>query len=138
MALSRAWLMHAGSDSWRRCEAKTPRRGPGCGRSKEGWEPGLPEPELPSGLAGSRLLVYPSLLGEKISMNISISEVEEVTVVMFKGNLDTGTAPEAQAKLDELMATGTTKLLVDCSELDYISSAGLGVMLVYCPRNSCC
>ena len=67
-------------------------------------------------------------------MNISVSEVEEVTVVMFKGNLDTGTAPEAQAKLDELMATGTTKLLVDCSELDYISSARLGVMLATAKR----
>ena len=62
-------------------------------------------------------------------MNISVSEVEAVTVVMFEGYLETETAPEARARLDELMAAGTTRILLDFSDLDYIFSAGLAVLL---------
>ena len=62
-------------------------------------------------------------------MNISVSEVEAVTVVMFEGHLETETAPEARARLDELMAAGTTRILLDFSDLDYIFSAGLAVLL---------
>ena len=67
-------------------------------------------------------------------MNISVSEVESVTVVSFEGYLDTNTAPDAQARLDELVAEGKTSILVDFSDLDYISSAGLRVLLVTAKR----
>lgn len=62
-------------------------------------------------------------------MKISQDERDGVAVVRFEGNLDTNTAPEAQARLDDLVAAGTEKVLVDFSELDYISSAGLRVLL---------
>ena len=62
-------------------------------------------------------------------MNISVSDVESVTVVQFEGHLDTNTAPDAQARLDELVAGGKTNILVDFSDLEYISSAGLRVLL---------
>ena len=62
-------------------------------------------------------------------MNISIREVEAVTVVQFEGNLDTNTAPEAEQRFNDLIAGGTDKLLVDFGQLDYISSAGLRVLL---------
>jgi anti-anti-sigma factor len=62
-------------------------------------------------------------------MNISVKEVESVTVVQFEGNLDTNTAPDAEQRLNGLIGEGATKLLVDFVPLDYISSAGLRVLL---------
>ena len=41
------------------------------------------------------------------------------------GRLDAAQAPSAQAFLDKVQGTVT----LDCSELEYISSAGLGVLL---------
>ena len=62
-------------------------------------------------------------------MKISHDERDGVAVIRFEGNLDTNTAPEAQDTLDGLVAGGTTKVLVDFEALDYISSAGLRVLL---------
>lgn len=62
-------------------------------------------------------------------MNISLRESDGVTVVQIVGNLDTNTAPEAQERLDDLATRGVAKVLVDFAELDYISSAGLRVLL---------
>ena len=44
------------------------------------------------------------------------------------GRLDTTTAPELEATIDGCVA-GTTELVMDCSGLEYISSAGLRVIL---------
>ena len=67
-------------------------------------------------------------------MNMSVSEVESVTVVSFEGHLDTNTAPDAQTQLDGLIEGGKTNILVDFSDLDYISSAGLRVLLITAKR----
>ncbi len=45
--------------------------------------------------------------------------------VVVRGRLDAAEAPKAQAFLDRVEGTVT----VDCSGLEYISSAGLGVLL---------
>lgn len=60
---------------------------------------------------------------------MSMSESGGITVVRFDGNLDTNTAPEAQERFDELAGQGVGKVLVDFERLDYISSAGLRVLL---------
>jgi anti-sigma B factor antagonist len=46
-------------------------------------------------------------------------------VVVVAGRLDAAQAPAAQAFLDRVEGTAT----LDCTGLDYISSAGLGVLL---------
>lgn len=46
-------------------------------------------------------------------------------VVVMTGRLDAAQAPTAQAFLDQVEGTVT----LDCSRLEYISSAGLGVLL---------
>jgi anti-sigma B factor antagonist len=46
-------------------------------------------------------------------------------VVLIAGRLDAAQAPAAQAFLDRVQGTVT----LDCSRLEYISSAGLGVLL---------
>jgi anti-anti-sigma factor len=62
-------------------------------------------------------------------MNISIKDLDSATVVQFEGNLDTNTAPEAEQQLNSLIEAGKSKLLVDFGSLDYISSAGLRILL---------
>ena len=44
------------------------------------------------------------------------------------GRLDTTTAPELEATVDGCLA-GLIDLVMDCSELEYVSSAGLRVIL---------
>jgi anti-sigma B factor antagonist len=62
-------------------------------------------------------------------VNISVNDQGDVSVVHFEGNLDTNTAPEAQDSLDRLGAEGVKKIIVNFQDLDYISSAGLRVLL---------
>ena len=62
-------------------------------------------------------------------VDISTETAGEVTIVLVEGNLDTNTAPEAQQRLDALLEEGRSKLLVDFAALEYISSAGLRVLL---------
>lgn len=61
-------------------------------------------------------------------MQISTRTSNDVHIVAFGGSLDSGTSPEAQKALDEVVA-GAKKVLLDFSGLDYISSAGLRVLL---------
>ena len=67
-------------------------------------------------------------------MNISTREEGDVTIIGVEGNLDTNTAPEAQQHLDGLQDDGVLKILVDFATLDYISSAGLRVLLATAKR----
>lgn len=48
-------------------------------------------------------------------------------IVEIEGRLDTSTAPQLEASLDTL--DGVTKLVLDFEKLEYISSAGLRVLL---------
>jgi anti-sigma B factor antagonist len=62
-------------------------------------------------------------------MEISISESGDVQILSFQGNLDTGTAPEAESQINALIEAGKRKLLVNFEKLDYTSSAGLRILL---------
>ena len=48
--------------------------------------------------------------------------------VVLEGRLDTTTAPELEAELKQSLS-GITELIMDFEKLDYISSAGLRVLL---------
>ena len=61
-------------------------------------------------------------------MEISTRTSNDIHIVAIAGNLDSTTSPEAQKKLDAVVA-GARKVVLDFSELDYISSAGLRVLL---------
>jgi anti-sigma B factor antagonist len=67
-------------------------------------------------------------------MNITTQEVGSVAVVRIEGHLDTNTSPEAQQHFDGLLKKGTSKILVDCEKVDFMSSAGLRVLLVTVKR----
>ena len=62
-------------------------------------------------------------------MEISKYKVEEYLKVTVKGRLDTNTAPELEKSILEEMES-INKLDLDFSGLDYISSAGLRVVLM--------
>ena len=59
-----------------------------------------------------------------IEKNLNAAEL----TVKVTGRLDTTTAPELEATLNESYS-GVTKLVLDFSTLDYLSSAGLRVLL---------
>lgn len=63
------------------------------------------------------------------ALNFSTTNIESVTVVRLGGSLDTTTSPAAQESLDELVARGASKILVNLAEVDFVSSAGLRVLL---------
>ena len=62
-------------------------------------------------------------------MGISVKTVNDVKVLAFQGSLDTQTAPNAELQLTRMVEEGDTKILVNLEKLDYISSAGLRVLL---------
>lgn len=62
-------------------------------------------------------------------MQIDIKEVDGIKIVNFTGNLDTNTAPEAESQINGLLENGASKILVNFENLNYISSAGLRVLL---------
>ena len=61
-------------------------------------------------------------------MEISTRTSNDIHIVAISGSLDSGTSPEAQKALDAVLA-GARKVALDFSALDYISSAGLRVLL---------
>ncbi len=62
-------------------------------------------------------------------MPISVKTTNEVKVLEFEGKLDTQTSPDTQEQLTELIEKGEKKILVNFGKLNYISSAGLRVLL---------
>ena len=62
-------------------------------------------------------------------MEMQIRKEANVTVVALSGRLDAVTAPECELKLVALIAGEETFFIVDFEQLEYISSAGLRVLL---------
>ena len=61
-------------------------------------------------------------------MTIEIKRNAEETIIKLVGRLDTTTAPALDKTINEDIA-GTKNLVLDVKELEYISSAGLRVLL---------
>ena len=53
----------------------------------------------------------------------------EVTVVAAGGRLDSAGAPLMEQHLGQLLAAGERRIVIDCTDLYYVSSAGLRVFL---------
>ena len=61
-------------------------------------------------------------------LNINKTVNDSSAVIALEGRLDTVTAPELEKELQALLP-GLTELKLDFAKLDYISSAGLRVLL---------
>ncbi len=54
-----------------------------------------------------------------------------VDCIYLKGYLDAHTAPDLENVLSDSIAKGNNKIIVNFRDLDYISSAGLGVFMAF-------
>ena len=61
-------------------------------------------------------------------MQISTRTSSDIHIVAITGSLDSTTSPEAQKALDAVLSSAK-KVVLNFSDLDYISSAGLRVLL---------
>ena len=65
------------------------------------------------------------------SFSAQRSQEGDVTVLLLTGYLDAHTAPQFEKAIQEEFDNGRVRILVDCSGLTYISSAGLGVFMSF-------
>lgn len=63
-------------------------------------------------------------------MEITRREQDGVHIVAVSGQLNPGTAPEAEKTIDDILSGGARHLLFDLSGLSYLSSGGLRVILI--------
>lgn len=56
----------------------------------------------------------------------------DIQVIVLRGQLDAHTYQSLKAELLKLIEDGIVKVVLDCHELEYISSAGLGVIKQMC------
>jgi anti-anti-sigma factor len=63
-------------------------------------------------------------------MKVSTTSHGEAIVIAVSGRVDAGTAPQFEARILELIASGHLRLVIDLGDLDYINSSGLRALLV--------
>jgi anti-anti-sigma factor len=59
----------------------------------------------------------------------SVEIAGDITFVKAEGFVDAHTAPQLEKLLNDLVAQKHFKVVLDCEFMDYISSAGLGVLM---------
>ena len=62
---------------------------------------------------------------------VTIREGEIAHVLELLGYLDAHTAPVLEEAFQKMIGTGKFRIIVNCKDLTYISSAGLGVFMAY-------
>ncbi len=63
--------------------------------------------------------------------NVGLRDAGSVSIVELKGYLDAHTAPELENVFNKLIQENKYKVVVNFDQLNYISSAGLGVFMAY-------
>jgi stage II sporulation protein AA (anti-sigma F factor antagonist) len=63
-------------------------------------------------------------------MEFAHEQTGDVVIVRLAGRLDSGAAHSAEDGFNGVLGGGTPRLAIDMTKLDYISSAGLRVLLV--------
>ena len=62
-------------------------------------------------------------------MELNISKICDVITIILKGRIDASVAPDMEQKLLSLISGGSCKLVADLSEVWFITSAGLRVLV---------
>ena len=65
------------------------------------------------------------------NFNIIHRQTDSYDVLELDGELDAHTASQLEDELKRLINQNDHQIIVNCSELDYIASAGLGVFMAY-------
>jgi anti-anti-sigma factor len=64
------------------------------------------------------------------AMEFAHENAGDVAIAKLAGRLDSSSAPSAEEQLTRLIADSAPRLVIDLSKLEYISSAGLRVLLL--------
>ena len=67
-------------------------------------------------------------------MEITEKKTDKCTVIGINGRLDTTNYSVLEKKLMELIDTGQVRLLINLSQMDYVSSSGLRILLMALKR----
>lgn len=62
-------------------------------------------------------------------METGVESRGDVVVVRVKGRLDAASAPQLEKKITSLVDAGHFQVVLDCAGVDYLSSAGMRLML---------
>ena len=62
-------------------------------------------------------------------MHIAIEEIEHRIILRLSGRLDAQSAPILERKINQLIDEGHFYLLLDFNHIDYLSSAGMRILL---------
>jgi anti-sigma B factor antagonist len=68
-------------------------------------------------------------MGRREQMEVIEKQQNGICILGLLGRLDSNTSPDFEKKIFEVIDDGTTSVVVDFEGLDYISSAGLRVLL---------
>jgi anti-anti-sigma factor len=78
-------------------------------------------------------------------VNIDVRKDGQAVIVSVTGRIDTVSAPDFQQRIEDIVAQGEKKIVVDLENLEYVSSAGLRAILIgaqkakaACGSLSCC
>lgn len=61
-------------------------------------------------------------------MEITEEKQDEIHVFKLNGRLDSNTSPDFEESIFNAIDDGTRRIVVDCEQLEYITSAGLRVL----------
>jgi len=64
-------------------------------------------------------------------MRITTVKENEFYIIGIEGDLDASSSIQLDQAIEEAVFNKESKIIVDCSQLEYISSAGLGVFMSY-------
>lgn len=64
-----------------------------------------------------------------IGLNIELNEIEKKILIKVEGRLDAPSSPSLERKINSLIEEGKHQILIDFSKVDYLSSAGLRLLL---------
>ena len=62
-------------------------------------------------------------------MTTTVQEIDGKLVATLCGELDTAAARETEEALQPLLESGGKDIVIDCTDLDYIASSGLRILL---------
>jgi anti-anti-sigma factor len=64
-----------------------------------------------------------------IGLEIELDEIDKVVILRLDGRVDAATAPILDRKIHTLIDDGHTQIALDFTHVDYLSSAGMRVLL---------
>lgn len=64
-----------------------------------------------------------------MKLSVSMTERDDVVIVTVAGEVDVYTAPQLRSALEERLAAGQNKIVVDLQGVAFIDSTGLGVLV---------